>query len=189
MSTATYKEQSLIIETRHATGTADLSATLSSGTAVVDNGDGTVTLTTSDAHGFLAGSHLYIEGTTNYNGTRYISSVTTSGITFKDNYKAETPDGTETTKFTVDPECDFVLLQVNLHLSAAAAATEDFVCDLDANIGSAFNQNIITEDVSGHANLGWSMEKYYMNGDKLVFTLPNTDGRTYGLEVKYRRIR
>lgn len=189
MPTATYREQSLIIETRQVTGTADLSATLSSGTAVVDNGDGTVTLTTSDAHGFLAGSHLYIEGTTNYNGTRYISSVTTSGIIFKNDYTAETPDGTETIKFTVDPECDFVLLQVNLHLSAAAATVEDFVCGLDADIGSAFDQNIITEDVNGHADLGWSTEKYYMNGDKLVFTLPNTDGRTYGLNIKYRRIR
>lgn len=189
MPTATYKEGSLKIETRTVTGTADLSATLSSGTAVVDNSDGTVTLTTSDAHGFLAGSHLYIEGTTNYNGTQLLTAVTTSGITFKNDYTAETPDGTETAKFIVAPECDFVLLEVSLHLSAAAATVENFVCTLDANAGAAFDQNLITEDVNGHADLAWTMEKYCMDDDKLVFTLPNTDGRTYGLEVKYRRIR
>lgn len=196
MPTATWKKDIETVETRYISGTKDLSATLVSGTAVVDasdtdgyRGQAKVTLTTSDEHG-ISGGYIYLEGTTNYDGTHEIVSTTTSGITVKvDKYTAETPVGTETVGFVVDPECEFVLLEVNLHLSAAAATSENFVCTLDANAGSAHDEVIISEDVSGHADLIWYLEKYCMNGDKLRFTLTNTDGRTYGLEVKYRRIR
>jgi len=188
MSTATYNETRWIIETRQCTGTLNLDTTIS-GAAVVDNGNGTVTLETNDAHGFLAGSQLYIEGLTNYNGTCEVTEVTTSGITIKKNYIAETPDGTETIGFVVDPGCDFRLLEASLHLSAAAATEEEFVCTLDAHAGSAYDEVVFSEDVNGHANIVWSGERLFVNGDKLRFTLPNTDGRTYGLMIKYLRIR
>jgi len=195
MSTSTWKETTTHIESRQITGTLNLDATIAA-SAVVDattNSDftaqGLVTITTTDAHGFLGG-HVYINGTTNYDGMREISSVTTSGITFKVNkYVAETPGGTETVGFTVDPATDFVLLEINLHLSSAASTSENFTCTLDANAGSAYDYVVFSQDVNTYADINFSGERYFENGDKLVFALPNTDGLTYGLDVKYRRIR
>jgi hypothetical protein len=198
MTSTTFKENTLHMENRQISGTADLSATLVSGTAVVDAtvyGGGIVsqrlvTLTTSDAHGFAVGSQVYIEGTTNYNGTHDITAVTTSGITIKvSEYVAETPNGTETVKFVVDPQCDFVLYEVNLHLSSTATTSENFVAQLDANAGSAYDLVVVSEDVQNVSDIAWSGEKYLFSGDKIRFTLPNTDGLTYGLDVKYRRVR
>jgi hypothetical protein len=196
MTTTTFRENTLHMESRQITGTLDLTATLAA-TAVVDATARTgfldsalVTLTTAAAHGFLAGSQVYIEGTTNYDGTHDVTSVTASGITIRvPKYVAETPNGTETVKFVVDPECDFVLYQIDLHLSAAAAASENFVATVDANAGSAYDGNILTQNVNGLADINWSGEKYFFNGDKIRFQLPNTDSRTYGLSVLYRRVR
>ena len=197
MPATTFRENTLHMENRQITGTADLSATLVSGTAVVDAtvadgyaGEKLVTLTTSDAHGFAVGSQIYIEGTTNYNGTHDVTAVTTSGITIRvPKYVAETPDGTETVAFVVDPECDFVLYQIDLHLSAAAATSENLVVTLDANAGSAYDLVVVTQDVNTLADYTWTGERYFWNGDKLRFVMPNTDARTYGMEVKYRRVR
>ena len=193
--TAMYNESNLIIETRQISGTADLEATMVSGTAVVDAtvdgkyGTGIVTFATTDAPAFVSGQ-MYIEGTTNYDGTHEILSVTTSGITVRTNkYVAETPVGTETIGFVIDPKCDWILYEINLHLSAAAATSENFVATLDANAGSAYDLVVFSQDVNGVSDLTSIGERYFFNGDKLRFTLPNSDGRTYSLKVVYRRIR
>lgn len=197
MSTYTYKQGNLHIETRKVSGTLDLSATIS-GTAVTDAttlGDGLssqrlMNFTTTDAHGFLADSQIYIEGTTNYDDTHIIDSVTTSGITIRVNkYTAETPGGTETVKFAIAPGCEWVLLEVNLHLSAASATVEDFTATLDAGAGSNYDQVIITKAMNTVVDYSWIGERYFESGDVLRFAHANTNGRTYGLICKYRRIR
>jgi len=198
MTATTYRENTLHMESRQIAGTADLSATLSSGVAVVDAtayGEGLdsqrlVTLTTSDAHGFAADSQVYIEGTTNYDGIHDVTAVTTSGITIRvPKYVAETPDGTETVKFAIDPGCDFVLYEATLTLSDEASTSENFVMQLDSRLGSSYDHNILKQDVDGYSDIHWSGERFFFEGDIIRFTLPNSDSLTYGLEVKYRRVR
>ena len=58
---------------------------------VTDNSDGTVTLTTTVAHGFLTGETIFIPDTTNYKGFHEILDVpTTTTIVVKAPYVAET---------------------------------------------------------------------------------------------------
>jgi hypothetical protein len=152
-----------------------------------------VTLTTSSAHGFLAGSHLYISGTTNYDNTREILSVpTTSGLRFKADYTAETFDGTETVSYTVVPGCDFILKEISMHLSAAPDTADVFSCTADAYAGSAWDKVVYsTTMVSGTTTdiSSSSIDKYFFDGDKLVFSFTNTDAKTLGISTVYRRIR
>jgi hypothetical protein len=193
MATAVYKAEREFIESRLCSCTADLTHTLASGTSPTDNGDGTVSLVTSTAHGFLAGSHLYLNGTTNYDGTLELLSLpTASGIRFKRDYKAETFDGTETMSFTVVPGCDFILKEISMHLSAAPDAADIFSCTADAYAGSAWDKVVYTTTmVSGTTTdvSSSSIDKYFFDGDKLVFSFSNTNAKTAGISVVYRRVR
>lgn len=61
--------------------------------AVVDNGDGTVTITTGEDHGFTVTDPCEIEGTTNYDGTAYtvLAGSATDQLVITATYVAETP--------------------------------------------------------------------------------------------------
>jgi len=62
-------------------------------TAFADGGSGTVTVT-SAAHGLLEGQSVIISGTTNYNGTFQISSVTTNTFKITDTWVVNDATGT-----------------------------------------------------------------------------------------------
>lgn len=194
---STWREDVIHTETRQVTGTGTLTATIS-GAPVEEATDWSlglhaqqlVIINLPSGHGFAAGSHLYINGTTNYDGVREVTTVTSSGITIKvDKFVAETPAGTETAAFTVAPGADFILLEMNLHLSSASATVENFVVTLDANAGSAYDEVIFTQAMNGEADVSWIGERRFADGDRLDFTHANSNSRTYGLTVKYRRIR
>lgn len=58
--------------------------------AVVNNGNGTVTLGVTSGHTLASGDTVVIAGTTNYNGTFILSSVGADTVTFPATYVAET---------------------------------------------------------------------------------------------------
>lgn len=177
------------------TGTGALNATIDA-TAVVDNSDGTVKLTTSAAHGFLAGSIVYIEGTTNYDGLAEIVSVpSTTTFNIKAKYVAETPAGTETVKIAVKPRNEkWEFVGYSIHLSAAPTTSENFTITLDAIDGAAYDVLQYSRDFSSASDTdiiytvpkGERVPK--KKDDILRVAWTNTDGRTYGLKLFTRSI-
>ena len=181
-----------VIESVYLDGTLALTATLH-GTAAVDVGDGTVKLTTAAAHGFNADGWIYITGSTNYSGLRKLVAIpAATTFTFKADYVAETPAGTETAKFVLAPQCDFELLEVRLHLSAAGANVENFTITLDSRLGSEYDVVLRTKAMNTVQDDVWAINstterRFFFNGDTLVFAWANAGGKTYGLEVIYKR--
>lgn len=85
-----------------------------------------------------------------------------------------------------------------LHLSAAPAASENFVITQDAARGSAYDVVLYKEDLSSHsisltavADLVVMFEDPISMSakDTIVVTWTNTNTRTYGLELFYGRAR
>jgi len=156
-------------------------------TAVSDNGDGTVRLTTGAAHGLLAGSVVYIEGTTNYDGLHEIANV--SAATKMDvlaKFVAETPGGTETVKIVVAPKRDFLFLGFRLHLSAAPGQADVFSITVDSVRGAAYDHLIYSVDITAAVDVDYIYpyrEIPFRKGDKLRVAWPNVAGRTFGLEL------
>jgi len=195
INTAMFKTDREPIEQYLFSGTANLTHALASGTAAVDNGDGTVTVSSPEAHGIAAGSRVYFTGTTNYNGTRDIISLpTASGLKFKADYVAETFDGTETVSYVVAPGDAFILLGIEMHLSAAPNTADVFSCTVDSNAGSAWDQVVYSTTMVSGTTVDVSyptypVDRYFFDGDKLVFAFANTDGRTIGIKTTIRKVR
>jgi len=81
------------------------------------------------------------------------------------------------------------MLEARLHLSAAATQ-ENYTITLDSALGADFDVVLATHAMAGVANVddvwGINEPRYFNADDELIFAFPNTDGRTFGLEVKYR---
>jgi hypothetical protein len=168
-----------------AAGSGALNTTLDN-TAATLNGDGTVTLA-STAHNFKAGSQIYIGGAAYYNGLQTLTAVAANSITFAvDAEHAFTPAGTETITITLNPATAFVLYEVRLHLSGAAAV-ENFTTTLDSGHGSYYDCVIDTVAMNGLVNVHRIPTRMLRFGplDKLVFGWANGNAVTFGLEVKY----
>lgn len=165
--------------------------------AVADVGDGTVTITTETTHGFAVDSQVYIDGTTNYDGTVTITAVTTTTFTFTATYTAETPTGggTETVGIRLAPVTGasrdaFQLMEVRLNLDTASGTSESYTITLNSEWGSAFDIELRNRNMNGRTDDDWgpTIEMRFTDGDELIFTYNNTDGRTYGLEVKFKQL-
>jgi hypothetical protein len=177
------------IEFLKVTGSGPLNTTLSAA-AAVDNGDGTVKLAVA-ADIFAAGSQVYIEGTTNYDGLREVVSAPAGYINIRAPFVDETPVGTETIKVALSPGFPFELLEINLHLSVAGATVEDLTLALDSAFGAAYDAVLITKamnTVQDYVYTPGDDRRYFHRDDVLRFAWANTNARTYGLIAKYRRI-
>jgi len=148
-----FNELAKYLEIIPVTGAKGLAHTIAA-TAVADNENGTVKLTTTADHGLLAGSVVYIEGTTNYNGLRKITNVpATDEIDIIAPYKAETPGGTETIKVAVKSQKDYTFFGFRLHLSAAPTTSENITLTVDSDLGSAYDLKLYTLDLAGITDL------------------------------------
>lgn len=174
----------------YATGAKALTATLTT-TAVANNGDGTVKLTFGAAHGFLAPSILYVSGTTNYDGMRYVTSIPSSTtINIRAPYVAETPGGTETVSVALAPNFDGELISFEIHLSSASATSENLTITNNANAGAAYDVNILTKDmntVQDYIRKFHPPDKF-LKGDLIQLVWANSNSRTWGIMLKYRRV-
>ena len=88
---------------------------------------------------------------------------------------------------TINPDKAFQLEEVRIHLSAAGGAG-NLTVKLDANAGAAYDAVLLTQDMTLVTDLLWQPEKPIPcdKGDKIVIAWDNTNGRTYGLETKFR---
>ena len=155
----------------------------------VDAGSGLVTIPLS-THGFSAYSHIGIRGSTNYDGTYVIQSVEDDTFNIYATFVAEEFVGDETCRPELEPEMFFRMLEVRLHLSAVGGAAEDFTVDLDSGQPAAAFHDIrlATQAMAAENNYVkyWGDElRFFNNNDRLIFQYGNTNGKNWGLEVKY----
>jgi|GEM_PF-1303417 len=192
MSVDIWNERYTAVRTQYCSGASVIGFTV--GNTITSNPSGTITRFTSAAHGIKADSQLFFSGFTDtlvdFNGLQTIVAVAAN--TFDIDRGAAviaTPAGTETAKFIISPEDSFQMLESRLHLSAAATQ-ENYTITLDSALGADFDVVLATHAMTGVANVddvwGINEPRYFNADDELIFAFPNTDGRTFGLEVKYR---
>jgi hypothetical protein len=192
MSAKVWQEGLYVIEKKKWSGTKKLNGTIDNA-AAVDHGTGMVRIPIT-AHGMTAGNMIRIAGSVAYNGIWTITSVDTNYIVITTTYVAETFAGTETytTAFQIDPTTeDYMLVEARLTLSAASAA-ENYVIAIDSGDGAAWDCTLETNAMSGllfkDSELMSSGKRKYLDGDDIVlFTHANSNNRTWGLELVYRR--
>ena len=166
-------------------------------TAVVDNGflagAPSVKFTTAANHNLTAGSVITLDGSTYYDGMYLtLAGTATTLIYVHAKYIAETLTTTDTFKLTLAPECPFEFGGFNLHLDAASLTAEDLTITLDAGAGSVYDDNIYTKDMNTLQNLIWNIKDnpllFTHKDDQLDFAWANSNTKTYGLEVFWRRL-
>lgn len=194
-----WDERCMVEKTLTVSGTAALSHNLKA-TATEDNGDGTAKVY-CDAHGLAVDSEVYITGTSAVlAGLRTLTAVTTNNFSFAytGTFVAETPpgDSTETVRVVIAPVTGddrdaFQLAEIRLHLDAVpTTASQNITITLDAGASAAFDVVVRTKDIVGETDWDWwpDAELRYTDEDMLVITWANTDGVTYGLEVRFKQL-
>jgi len=173
-----------------ASGSAAMNNTLDNAVAV-DQGGGIVKIPCT-GHGFVAGSMIGIRGSTNYDGTYEIidddPDSDSNAFTIYATYVSEEFSGSETVRPELEPGVPFQVLEARLHLSAVGGAAENYVITLDSGHGSAFDIDLVTENMNAQADIDtdWTDTYHFFNDDdRLLFTYANSNGKTWGLEVKY----
>lgn len=156
---------------------------------------------TDTGHGLLAGSLLYIQGSTNYNGMRYLVSLPdANSMVIRAPYVAETLAGTETWKTMVTYDSvissaraqrelqagsPFTFYGFEVTLSAASATSENLTITIDAAKGSAYDNLIYSLDMDTvqHINNMFDSPRMLAPGDKIDVAWANTNARTWGIKL------
>ena len=84
------------------------------------------------------------------------------------------------------------ITEVRLHLSAAGATAENFTAQLDSDEGAVFDLLSVSQDMNGETDFHRIYDGRGMaldSTDLVDFDYPNTDARTWGLEVIYEELR
>ena len=185
-------EKSLVLH-----GTAAWSHNIAN-SIITDNGDGTIKVTTETTHGYKEDSQIYLDGMTNHDGLHTLTAVDTTDFSFTATFVADdTPagSGAETVRIVLAPVTGtardaFQLREVRLKLNTAPTTSGHYVVTLDSEHGSDFDVIPRQRNMAGRTDDDWAPNAVlrYTDGDVLVFTYANADGRTYGLEVKYLQL-
>ena len=88
---------------------------------------------------------------------------------------------------TFNPDGSAKVEEVRIHLSSASATAENLVIKHDHAEGAVYDVVHLTYDMDGVADLVFDTPIRMFEGDKLVLTWTNSDSRTWGLEIIYRR--
>ena len=181
-------------------GGADMTCTLNNAAATFswtrDALDKPVHMATiaATAHGFSAGSRIFIEGTTAYNGLWQINTLPDANsftllhqVGGASTFAAETFAGTETGKVVLAPGVPFKLLEMGIHLSSASATAENLTVTLDANKGAAWDEVILSQGMNTVADYAYIFDtpRVFEAGDKLRWAWTNTNARTWAMTIKY----
>lgn len=144
------------------------------------------------AHGYLAGSLIYLSGSTGtrayLNGLWRIDTVASDSFTIRvpdgTYVSGTTPNGTETARVAFPFEdSDFVFLGFDIHLSAVGGAAESLIVQRDANAGAEFDVVYYTVSMLTLENI----VSYYDppircdEDDLIVATYTNTNSVTWGI--------
>ena len=178
-------------------GAKGLSATIKAAQAVETtpaHPDGQVTIQTTAAHGFVVGSHLYIEGTTNYDGVHEVlATPTTDKITIRAKFVAELFVA-QTIKVAIVPNARFVFVGFSIKMDAAPTQSESFTITLDSNDGQNFDVLVFSRNWStlSDTDFIWTTPEDelipFEKDDILRVAWTNTNTKTYGLKLWFRRL-
>ena len=131
----------------------------------------------STAHKFSAGSSIFVEGSTAYDGLWKINTVPNansftllepSGGTNTFTAETFTGGGTETGVVSLPCYTPLQLLEFRLKMSATGGASENFTLTLDANKGAAWDDLIYTKDMNA---VQYIRQVYYSSPDRLRYSI------------------
>ena len=90
---------------------------------------------------------------------------------------------------SLTPDGPIVLDSVKLHLSAVGGAVEDFTVTINSVTGAAYDVLLFSQAMLAVQDVFWQPERpiAVANSDVIDFYFKNANGRTYGLEVLYRK--
>jgi len=154
---------------------------------------------TCTAHGYLAGSLIYLSGFTGVltylNGLKRILAVATNtfDVSCRQGKVVVTsdPGGTETARVAATLDEDFLYEGFSWDLTVAAATTEDLEVVVDADKGAHFDSKIFDQDTSGSKNITNKEpagEKIDLKANDLVVaTWANGGNKTWGFRILLRR--
>jgi len=99
----------------------------------------------------------------------------------------ERATGAAAVSMTVTPTAKWWLYEIRIHLSAAGAAG-NLTATIDNSAGTAYDINLVTQDMTSVTDLVWQPEQpmLFALGDKLLISWTNASTRTYGIEVCYQ---
>ena len=82
------------------------------------------------------------------------------------------------------------LICVKLHLSAAGGVAENFTVTVDSATNAVYDTVLFSQDMNTVQDILWLPDRPIpiVNDDEIDFAYPNTNTRTYGLEVIWRRV-
>ena len=177
------------------TGTRSWNSLVLAAAAVVDGWDERykkVKLTTNATHYITAGSAVTIKGTDNYDGTwKTLPDTATTLLYIPARFVAETTATGDTVKFTLAPGHAFEWGGFRLELNAASATTENLTATLDAGAGATYDTRLYAKDMNGVQYINYNIKDAPQSFDKLDeidFAWANSNTKTYGLEVFWRRV-
>ena len=194
------------LETYFFAGNEEMNTTLNAaGSTDASNPGRAIATIPSNDHGFLKSqnwfkepTHIFIQGTTNYDGLRVIETVATNSFDILcDSYTAET----FTTADLAFPGlsfnepwffCGFHLTLTDGSGSSASCGTaEDLTIDVDAEAGNYFDSNLYTipmNGVSDYLEILSPDEMIPIQANDIVkVSFANTDDDTWGLKLFARR--
>jgi hypothetical protein len=177
-------------------GDGNMSLTFDNSIATVDasRGDYQQIATLQDtAHGYKAGSLIYIEGTTNYNGLRKIDAVAANTINLmlgKKRYAAETITNAATGSPKITYNEPFLLIGFELTLDGAHGTSESFVITVNADKGAAWDLELYSRDMNGiqHLYYNFPSPRRLRANDLVQCTFVNTGADLWGLKLIASRI-
>ena len=88
------------------------------------------------------------------------------------------------------PEQAIEIVCVKLHLDIVGGAAENFTVTINSVAGGVYDVEIFSQDMTAVKDICWVPDRSIpvINKDVIDFAYANTNTRTYGLEVIYRRI-
>jgi len=161
--------------------------TLKDTEVAVNQTGGIVNLTTTAAHGLLAGSVVLIEGTTNYNGLREIVAVPeTDEIDIKADFIAETfASAAETVKIALAAKQDYKFLGFRMHMPTAPGQADIMTITIDSKKGAAWDTVIYSNDLDTVTDLEYinpNVDLPFNKDDILRVAWPNVANRAFAIE-------
>ena len=94
--------------------------------------------------------------------------------------------GSGVLSFTLDTDSVIRLHESRLHLDNGSSLEEEFTITLDSSLGSEYDVVLTRHLMQNVDDLVCDFDDmWFLPNDKLVFSWPNSDGRTWGLEIKF----
>ena len=99
--------------------------------------------------------------------------------------------GTTAVAYTLNPKFAFQLMDFRAHIvtDTSTTASESLTLTADHHSGTPFDILLYTKSMVAVTDIYRSFDRMrFVGGDEVDFAWANTNSKTWGLEVKYRRL-